>query len=232
MTKLAFDEQTRELAKRYDKALNHFSKWTPSVQLRTIFKEAILGLLGNETSLSKKIRILDVGCGHGTWIKYILDRIQDPTRLDITGIDISEGRIRSAKDLLADYPNVSLYVEDFRLYDSAEKYNIISFVEVLSLIPKRYYRDIFKKCFELLCNPAFLIIIDKERYSLFSLRFLVRKKMKLFQQDPIYARAGTYKFVTFPSFALLSRIAKKTHFRILKKLRVKEFHALTLLKQT
>ena len=92
---MSSDERTQRMAKVYDALANLFYEWAPSWQFRKIFEETILELI-HEKYPGSKVRILEMGCGHGTWIKYILDKANNPENLVIKGIDISGERIRLA----------------------------------------------------------------------------------------------------------------------------------------
>jgi 2-polyprenyl-3-methyl-5-hydroxy-6-metoxy-1,4-benzoquinol methylase len=220
----------RELAKRYDSIADYFLRWTPSFQFREIVDKVLLELVRNETSRHGKLNMLDVGCGHGTWIKYILERIEDDSRLKITGIDISQERINLAKSLLSGYSGVNLETTDFLKFDSQESYDVIFIADVLELIDEQYYERILQKCFKLLNIPGYTVIVDKDRYSLQHLKFMLKKRMRLFPKN--YLSGGTYEFIRFPSFKYLSQIALRNGFLIVRRAKAKEFHALVLSKSS
>ena len=53
--------------------------------------------------------VLDIGCGPGTWVPYLLGT-------DYTGIDINEGNILLAKKKYANFHNIKLITGDVREY--------------------------------------------------------------------------------------------------------------------
>jgi 2-polyprenyl-3-methyl-5-hydroxy-6-metoxy-1,4-benzoquinol methylase len=220
----------QELARRYDKISNYFLQWTPSPQFQKIMNIVLLKLINDAIKRYKAVKILDVGCGHGTWIKYILNNIPDASAISITGIDISKKRIQIAKSMLADKPNISLIAMDFMEYKPTEKFDIIFIAEVLQLIEEKYYEKILQKCYSILASPGFVVIVDRDRISFHYLKFLIKRKLKRFPKD--YLSGGTYEFIRFPSFKKLSCIAKENNFSIVNKVKVKEFHSLVLFKNS
>jgi len=219
---LSSDERTRHIAEEYDEYADIFARWRPSSQFREIFEKTVLELVERHSDLSQKVRVLDVGCGHGTWIKYTLERTRNFTNLHIKGIDISRQRIRLAKSILANYPNVSLEVEDAKQYCTPERYDIVFFAEVFALFPKTYYPTILCKYFDQLAEKGHLVVIDKEKYSFHCLKVYMKRKFGLFNR--------TWDFIYYPSFRHLSRIAQEIGFKIVGRLRVKEFRGLVSLK--
>jgi 2-polyprenyl-3-methyl-5-hydroxy-6-metoxy-1,4-benzoquinol methylase len=222
------NDRVREISKRYDKVAEYFTEWVPSTQLKTIFNNTVLKILDNQLADHESIKVLDVGCGHGTWIKYILENVKSRSKLDVTGIDLSHKRIELAKSTLTNYPNVSLRVGDIRTYESDKSYDLIFFTEVFCFIEKSHYHDVFKVCFELLNKCGYLVIIDKDKYSVYNVKFLLRKLRKNF--EGIYREAGTWEFIEHPSFRHLLGVARKNSFSLVDKPKIKEFHGLILSK--
>lgn len=221
------------MAAGYDRISKYFLKWEPSPQFRKIMDSVLIRFIDNELSRAngkEKVRILDMGCGHGTWIEYILSKIKNPENLWITGIDLSKERILIAKSILADKPNIVLQTADFMGYNPIETFNVILIADVLELIEEKYYEQILRRCYGLLRDCGYTIIVDKDRNSFFYLKFLARRMMKMFPRD--YLEGGTYKFIHFPSFKYLCKIAQHNDFHVLHQSRIEEFHALVLLKNS
>ena len=211
----------QEIAKVYDELADLFCEWTPSWKFRKIFNDTVLELV--HQSSNSNINILDMGCGHGTWIKYVLDRINNSKNLVIEGIDISRERIRRAKYILKGYKNVSLKAENILKFTSEKKYDIIFFAEVFSLLDISTYEYVFHKCYELLNGPGYLVIIDKEKYSSHSLKTYVKTKLGLLHK--------AYAFTRWPSFRKLAKIGENCGLKTIKRKRVKEFRAIVFLKR-
>jgi ubiquinone/menaquinone biosynthesis C-methylase UbiE len=225
-----FEKEMEQLAKRYNKIYDYFLSWEPSPQFREIMDKTLITIVEKSINSSEKTVILDLGCGHGTWIKYILEHVGASDKLDIVGLDLSEKRILLAKSLLAETQNVKLLATDFMKYDPAgTTFNIIFIADVLELIKEKYYAGILQKCYDFLSVPGYLVIIDKDRNSFHYLRFLVKRNLRLFPKK--YRQGGTYEFIRFPSFKRLSQTALNIGFKLLGRTRVMEFHALILMKK-
>ena len=65
--------------------------------------------------VSKKIKMVDVGCGQGAFLKYILNTYKNDS-LELSGIDI----------ITNSYPGIKFESGDFLEMDFNEKYNIIT----------------------------------------------------------------------------------------------------------
>jgi len=219
---MSSDERTCRMAKVYDNLVDLFAEWQPSPQFREIFSRTVLQLVKSYGKFSKETRILDVGCGHGTWIEYILNNVPENLNLTIKGFDISKERIRLAKTILADFPNVSLEVEDAKYYSTNERYDIIFFAEVINLFAKNCYSDIIHKYSDILNDGGHMVIIDKEKYSLHCLKTYVKRNLGMLHR--------AYDFTRYPSFRQLSKIARTDGLKAVEILRVKEFRGLVLMK--
>jgi len=219
---LLSDERTHRMAEVYDNLVDLFAEWQPSPQFREVFSRTVLQLVKTYGKISKKPRILDVGCGHGTWIEYVLRNVPEKSNLTIKGFDISKERIRLAKTILADFPNVSLEVEDAKYYSTSERYDIVFFAEVINLFSKDCYFDIIRKYSGMLDNGGHMVIIDKEKYSLHCLKTYIKRKLGMLHR--------AYDFTRYPSFKQLSKIAQTNGLRAVELLKVKEFRGLILVK--
>ena len=60
---------------------------------------------------SKTIKVLDIGCGPGTYVPYLLDS-------DYLGIDINKGNISLAEKKYSNFPNIKFVAEDVYEYFS------------------------------------------------------------------------------------------------------------------
>jgi ubiquinone/menaquinone biosynthesis C-methylase UbiE len=82
--------------------------WDESVKHHPSKLERIVGLLGLEPGDT----VLDVGCGTGVMVPYILERVGEKGR--IVAVDISPKMVEAAgkKFPPAEYPNVKFIVAD------------------------------------------------------------------------------------------------------------------------
>ena len=87
--------------------------------LFNIYQRIVLGKKGNDCmkkfftpTLSykssgdeRRVKVLDIGCGPGTYVPYLLDT-------DYTGIDVNDGNITLAKRKYAKFPNIKFITDD------------------------------------------------------------------------------------------------------------------------
>jgi 2-polyprenyl-3-methyl-5-hydroxy-6-metoxy-1,4-benzoquinol methylase len=217
-------ERIQKIEDHFDSFSEHFLKWSPSVQFQQIFKETVLKIAENTYKSLSEVKVLDVGCGHGTWINFLLKNATNPEILRIKGLDISKERIALARKMLGSDPRVSLEIMDFKKM-AGEKYDIIFFAEVFQFIPKNDYYVTFQKMNELLAKGGHCVIIDKERYSFTAL------KIRIFQiLGKIGLASEIYRYISYPSFRSLSKLSKRANLIPIWKGERKEFHGLVLAK--
>jgi 2-polyprenyl-3-methyl-5-hydroxy-6-metoxy-1,4-benzoquinol methylase len=179
----------------------------------------------NKCKSLKEVRILDVGCGHGTWINYLLEHATQPGILKIKGIDISEKRIALARKMLASHPNVSLELMDFAKITASEKYDVVFFAEVFQYIDEREYFGVFRKIFQILMKGGYCVIIDKEKFSIAALE---RKARQILGKMGLASEI--YQYTSYPSFRYLSRLSEEASLRIENKVKRKNFSSLVIMK--
>lgn len=218
-------DRVQEIANLYDTFSKDFLKWSPSAQFRQIFDETVLEIVENKCKSLEEVRILEVGCGHGTWISYLLENATKPDILKIRGIDISERRIALARKMLVGHPNVLLEVMDFAKMTTSEKYTIVFFAEVFQYIAKRDYYTVFQKIFQLLVKGGYSVIIDKEKYSYTALE---RRVIQILGK--VGLASEIYQYTSYPSFRYLSRLSEKTNLRTIRKVKRKNFRSLVITK--
>ncbi|MGD0644432.1 MAG: methyltransferase domain-containing protein [Candidatus Bathyarchaeia archaeon] len=218
-------DKTQKIANNFDDFSEVFSRWSPSEGFRAIFKETVFQIIENECKTMKVLRILDVGCGHGTWISYLLKNATSPSDLRIRGIDLSEKRILLAKQTLSEYSTVSVEVMDFKEMTSKEKYDIVFFSEVIQYMGEYIYHDLFQKCREILAEGGYLVIIDKEKYSFTAFNGRI---LQILGEVGVVSKI--YRYISYPSFRRLSNNSEKNGFQVAKRLTRKNFSALVLRK--
>lgn len=205
--------QINKIEAQYDRAADRFAKWSPSHQFKAIIDKTIF------SSIHPNATILEVGCGHGTWIKYILDKSLAPIS-SFDGIDISENRISLAKNILNKYENVHLTTSSIENYESQRKYDLIYFAEVFQYIDDREYHEILTKCYNLLNENGIVIIIDKDKYSCHSFKILLKKHIGILPE--------VYDFVNYPNFNKLLQLSTHVGYFKVNQIAVKEFRALMI----
>lgn len=116
--------------------------------------------LKNDGKNTSCIKILDLGCGNGRFLKYIRSKIKS---FDYTGIDINNDLLLEAEkiEILSDKQKRKFIKKDVILdiKKIKGKYNVVTIFGLTHHIPDKNFR---KKWFEnlprLLSNPALLII--------------------------------------------------------------------------
>lgn len=71
---------------------------------------------------TRRVEVLDLGCGTGTISKNIKERYNKAT---VTCVDLAENMIEMAKIKLSSYKDIEYSVSDFGTYDFDKEYNII-----------------------------------------------------------------------------------------------------------
>jgi len=208
--------RVEEIKKDFNNTCEIFAKWIPSKDFVEIFDKSVLPLIDG---LKKElIKILEVGCGHGTWLEHLYDL--GYANLLYKGIDLSPKRIKLAKDKFDKFNNVSFEVADFLTYSDKNKYHIIFFIELFQYVRKKDFDTIFKKSFSFLNNDGFVVIIDKTKYSPHSLKIQLKKRLGKLSE--------AYSYVNYPSFHYLSKLAKKNGFEQVFKDKTGNFHSLVI----
>ena len=120
-------------------------------------------------------RILEIGCGPGTWTNLIASRCSK-----LVAIDISEKMIEKAKENIHN-DNVTFINSDFMGHDFKEKFAKIFSVRVFEYIPNK--KDFFgKACF--LLNPGGeLVIITKTKDSLWDFYKRLKKSLRFYDRN-------------------------------------------------
>ena len=112
----------------------------------------------------KQGRILDVGCGHGLFSKYLKT---DSRQRQIQGVDVDRDKIEFAKAHFTE-EGLDFKVMDLVTEDLDVKADCVVIVDVLYLIPYERQKAILSRCHELLADNGVLVIKeigDKPRWK-------------------------------------------------------------------
>jgi len=210
------NKRKNEIIEDFNSSASVFSKWKPSKSFSNIFEKSVLNSL-KSLNKSGKIDVLEVGCGHGTWSESI-NQLDFSKKINYTGIDFSRKRIEAAKKKYIKDKNTKFIVSDYLSYKVNKKYDLIFFIEVFQYIHVNDFSKFFKKTTELLKDQVHIVIIDKEKYSIHSLKIYLGK---LFRKLPFY-----YGHVHYPSFDHLEAFGRSFGLRSVKRIKVKEFNAI------
>ena len=108
-----------------------------------------------ENWVPQKGNILDVGCGHGLFTNYMA--LRAPSR-NIVGVDPSPAKIEVAKRTESKVPNVHYLLGDINDVLKGQRFDAITIVEVLYLIPEAKQREILSICHQLLSDSGILVL--------------------------------------------------------------------------
>ena len=179
-----------------------------------------------ESPRERPARILEVGCGSGPWIESTLNYIRglpDSPSIEITGIDPADRLIESATQRLKQYPNVEVQNHAFQTYSAPKKFDLVYFVDVIQHFERQDYNKLFSKLADLLGPDGTTVIIDKEKYSYYSLKMMLKRRVR---ELPDY-----YYTAEYPSFRRLTRLGLKFGFDLDRKFRQEQFCCLIMSKR-
>jgi|GEM_PF-4301093 cyclopropane fatty-acyl-phospholipid synthase-like methyltransferase len=206
-----------EIIGDFDDAAGIFAEWGPSERFREAFGKSVVKVL-ESFKKNSRMRVLEVGCGHGTWFGLISKKLSK--KMDYVGIDFSGKRVEAAKRLFRKNKNAKFLVADYMEYADGKKYDLIFFIEVFQYFDKKDFAKLFEKTKGMLKKEGCAVIIDKDRYSAHSLKIFLGK---IFKKLPYY-----YRHVHYPSFSSLEKLGEASGMNIIKKLKVREFNAIVM----
>lgn len=119
-------------------------------------------------NVSEGDRVLDVGCGNAALLKDIAAK----TGAAAIGVDISEDNVRSARELLSDFPKAEIIHSDIRTYNNNIQFDAVILSNVLEHNDRRV--ELLKYLSENFNPRRFLI-----RVPMFEREWLVPYKKEL-----------------------------------------------------
>jgi ubiquinone/menaquinone biosynthesis C-methylase UbiE len=203
----------------YERHVETFEEWTPSAAFQETFRLSVIAEIARRLSTAKSVRILEVGCGHGTWARQIYNAFPgDERRIEYVGIDFTEARIEAAKRRMNATPSATFLCMDCECFKPNQSFDLILAVEVISHVPFDRYPDWFARWRSWLADGGSAVVIDKDRFSKHNLRLkwdsLKRKLLPTFLAGRSYyfteEFADLVSTLNYPSFARLSRVATKS----------------------
>lgn len=115
--------------------------------------EALVAAL--EMPASKKIRILDLGCGTGHGMRLVLEKFPNA---HVTGVDYSRRMIRSASNNLKEFGGrFELVREDFRELSIAEKFDAVISAVAIHNVAHEEKESLFAKIFGVLAEGGVFV---------------------------------------------------------------------------
>ena len=151
---MAFDHDSRSIARRYDKLAHVYGAVCASFLLRPrLRREAVRRL-----DLPSGGTVLEVGCGTGSNLKHLLRQVGPGGH--VIGIDVSPGMLARARRLCdrRGWGNVSLVEQDFGGPSAHKPVDAVLFSLTYSVLPEQ--RSALSKAWDLLAQDGTLVIMD------------------------------------------------------------------------
>jgi len=217
------NKKTKIVKKIFDHSASFYANFESSSSpiLKFILEEVILRLVANYN----KPRILDAGCGNGSWIKEISKRY---VSAEMFGVDTSSRLLRVAVSKLREQglnKNAHLINADaLSTPIKSNSFNIILFVDTVQHIDAKLHYDLLKECWRLLMFGGIVVIVDKEKFSLYGIMMALKRRFMCL--PPRYLTAS------YPSFSLILKHAEKLGFKNVYLRKIYPFKVLVLEKTT
>lgn len=161
--------------------------------------------------------ILDVGCGHGIFARKLAQKAKQSR---ILGIDPAEKKIAAAKNSSLKVPNLKFqrgYLKDI----SGKKFECISIIDVLYLLPTKEKLSMLLKCKSLLKKGGKLLLVinGKEPSWIFKILEIEEKIMI----NLLKFTYSDYKKTFFLDKNSYKRLLTKAGFLIENEVRIRSF---------
>lgn len=146
-----------EIKKYYDSYTGRQKNVGVNARHKSILKKSI------KAGLTPSSRVLEVGCGIGTFSSLLIDYVKKGS---ITSIDLSDESIKIAKDIYKN-TNIEFIATDATLHNYGNNlYDIIIMPDVIEHIPLEYHFELFKKLSKILKDSGSIFIHIPNPYYL------------------------------------------------------------------
>lgn len=168
-----------------------------------------------EKFIPRKGKILDIGCGHGTFVVLLAKKSK---AREVIGTDPSEEKIRQAKQIGIGIKNLKFY-HGYLNNVRSKKFDCVVISDVLYLLPEKQKLSLLKLAKKKLSKEGVLILKEIENKDgvinkLISFEeFLMTKIFKL-----TYSQ---YRKTYFPKVTEYKSLLKKSGFKSIKTFRLK-----------
>jgi cyclopropane fatty-acyl-phospholipid synthase-like methyltransferase len=179
--------------------------------------------------------VLDAGCGHGTWLKKVLDCCLK-NRIDVvaTGIDLSENRIAIARTHVPQSTSVTLTCDNLRQAALPPRVDLIYSAEVFQHLNADQHAELLQRWLTVLVPGGSVVIIDKDRFSLHSIKAALQKRtgrigrrlLGVFPKD--YSKL--FSTIRYPSFRNLAKVGRRMGYSPGLRVVIGQFTSLALVK--
>jgi cyclopropane fatty-acyl-phospholipid synthase-like methyltransferase len=181
------------------------AQWTGSKIAKFDYVQTEKALL-RSLNPTESDKILEIGCGPGTWSGLIASRCSK-----LVAIDISEKMIEKANENIQN-DNVTFINSDFMDHDFKEKFDKIFSVRVFEYIPNK--KDFFRKVCYLLKRDGKLVIVTKTKDSLWNLYKRLKKSFRFYERNN-FDEVRLYSWYENISIDLVKTLLKRNKFSIM-----------------
>jgi 2-polyprenyl-3-methyl-5-hydroxy-6-metoxy-1,4-benzoquinol methylase len=136
-------------------AIRLYNKQSRLVRWFVRLRHILSPLEAVEEMVPKEGKVLDVGCGHGLFSSYMA--LREPSR-DVLGIDPAPAKIKAARMTEPPVPNARYLGGGIEVVPENSRFDAITIVDVLYLLPEVEQRKILKDCHHLLAESGVLIL--------------------------------------------------------------------------
>ena len=140
--------------KMLDKRMVYTSGMWEGVNTLEEAQEQKLEMFCQKLGLKPGDRVLDIGCGWGSFMKYAVEKYQ----VTCVGLTVSVEQAKLGRKLCEGLP-IKFVVQDYRNYKDEQKFDHIVSIEMIEAVGPKNFRTYFKKAHELL-EPAGLFAIQ------------------------------------------------------------------------
>jgi 2-polyprenyl-3-methyl-5-hydroxy-6-metoxy-1,4-benzoquinol methylase len=112
-----------------------------------------------EEMVPEEGKILDLGCGHGLFTNYMA--LKAPSR-SLLGVDPAPAKIQAAKMTEAIVPNARYLLGSIADVPENSRFDAITIVDVLYLLPQVEQKKIIEACHRLLADAGVLVLKSQD----------------------------------------------------------------------
>ena len=105
----------------------------------------------------EKSSVLDIGCGYGTF-PIMVARERNPSR--VLGVEIDRERVTAARKNSEGLGNVSFVAQDISRFESEERFDVITCLDVLHHVPGRLQKGVIERAGNLLKPGGALVLVE------------------------------------------------------------------------
>ena len=134
-----------------DKRLVYTSGYWKNAENLDEAQEAKLDLVCHKIDLEQGMRVLDLGCGWGSFAKYAAERYG----VAVTGVTVSKQQVELGKELCKGLP-VEIKLKDYR--NVSGKYDRVISIGIMEHVGYKNYRTYMEKVYHLLTDDGIAFI--------------------------------------------------------------------------